>query len=711
MAVDKLTYPSKDNAVQEKINEIIDDYVDLSSAQNITGVKTFVGQKMIAFKQSSSSNKLGFTLYNNSGTEKGYLEFNPTNTVDSVPLMTLGNYASASAGLTHVGFRKYSSISGASGAYNLLAPLISDARTPFSLTTTYTNFYLPLGFTNGTTTVLTAKSGLVDISSLFPSTPNLGDLGNVTITSPTQGQNLTYDATNNVWKNTSTSATVAWGGITGDLADQTDLSTALGNKQDTSTAVTHTASTAVGNSTTPVYVDSSGVATALSYTIETSVPSGAVFTDTLNTAGSTDTSSKIFLVGATSQAANPQTYSHDTVFVDTNGRLNSAAPASAANDTTVATTKWVKDQGYTTNTGTVTSVNNVAPVSGNVTLTIPTTTDSITSGSAAALTSGGAYTNVVTSVAAHSTDSDKIVVTKAGSTSTITINDVSHATSADSATSATTASNLGSSDVGSTTQPIFLDNGVATACTYSLEKSVPSNAVFTDTTYSDFTGATSIAGGAHGLVPAPSAGDEGKFLKGDGTWDTVGGGGTTEIFIATYEITSYADVLSAYNAGKYIYVKDGDSSYYFESFTSDGFKFVSPISENSGSGIFGIILRTDNTWTSNGHHNLQNKLSAGSNITISGDTISATDTTYTAFTGCDSITAGTSGLVPAPSAGDEGKFLKGDGTWGTVSSGSSSLSGLSDVTITSASSGQALCYNGSAWVNAPKTLVTIRRWS
>lgn len=44
--------------------------------------------------------------------------------------------------------------------------------------------------------------------------------------------------------------------------------------------------------------------------------------DTKNTAGSTDTSSKIFLIGATSQAANPQTYSHDTVFVDTAGKLN-----------------------------------------------------------------------------------------------------------------------------------------------------------------------------------------------------------------------------------------------------------------------------------------------------------------------------------------------------------------------------------------------------
>ena len=46
--------------------------------------------------------------------------------------------------------------------------------------------------------------------------------------------------------------------------------------------------------------------------------------DTKNTAGSTDTSSKIFLVGATSQAANPQTYSDNEVYT-TNGVLSSKA--------------------------------------------------------------------------------------------------------------------------------------------------------------------------------------------------------------------------------------------------------------------------------------------------------------------------------------------------------------------------------------------------
>ncbi len=35
----------------------------------------------------------------------------------------------------------------------------------------------------------------------------------------------------------------------------------------------------------------------------------------------------------------------------------------------------------------------------------------------------------------------------------------------------------------------------------------------------DMTGASSSAAGAHGLVPAPASGDQDKYLKGDGTWD------------------------------------------------------------------------------------------------------------------------------------------------------------------------------------------------
>ena len=68
---------------------------------------------------------------------------------------------------------------------------------------------------------------------------------------------------------------------------------------------------------------------------------------------------------------------------------------------------------------------------------------------------------------------------------------------------------------------------------------------------------------------------------------------------------------------------------------------------------------------------LQSELTAGTNIQINGTTISATDTTYSAFTGATSSVAGASGLVPAPATTDVDKYLKGDGTWGTVQSGAS----------------------------------------
>lgn len=43
----------------------------------------------------------------------------------------------------------------------------------------------------------------------------------------------------------------------------------------------------------------------------------------------------------------------------------------------------------------------------------------------------------------------------------------------------------------------------------------------TNTTYSDFIGATSSSAGSHGLVPAPAKGDQSKFLRADKTWQAI----------------------------------------------------------------------------------------------------------------------------------------------------------------------------------------------
>lgn len=55
---------------------------------------------------------------------------------------------------------------------------------------------------------------------------------------------------------------------------------------------------------------------------------------------------------------------------------------------------------------------------------------------------------------------------------------------------------------------------------HTVATDVPAGAKFTDTTYSDMKGATGSAAGTHGLVPAPAAGKQGQFLRGDGTWAT-----------------------------------------------------------------------------------------------------------------------------------------------------------------------------------------------
>lgn len=48
-----------------------------------------------------------------------------------------------------------------------------------------------------------------------------------------------------------------------------------------------------------------------------------------------------------------------------------------------------------------------------------------------------------------------------------------------------------------------------------------------DTVVAPMTGATQTSGGAAGLVPAPAAGDDVKFLTGAGTYVTAAGSGVS----------------------------------------------------------------------------------------------------------------------------------------------------------------------------------------
>lgn len=162
-----------------------------------------------------------------------------------------------------------------------------------------------------------------------------------------------------------------------------------------------------------------------------------------------------------------------------------------------------------------------------------------------------------------------------------------------------------------TSSDITAWNGKQNALTAGSNISISGTTISaTDTTYSNFTGATSQDAGAAGLVPAPAAGDEGKFLSGNGLWTTVS-------------------------------------------------QYTLPIA--SANDLGGIKV--------------------GTNLSIDSITgvLSATDTTYSGFTGTDGTAAGTAGLVPAPATTDAGKFLKADGTWDTAGAIYTAGSGI-DIT-------------------------------
>ena len=124
-------------------------YVTTNTTQNITGAKTFVGDKRIIFKQSSDTDKLGFTLRNNSSnSDLAGLEYNPYASVDNKPVLTIN-----SDGTVYCGFR-YWGLS----AKNILAGIPTKSG----------NYFIPVNITNGTTTVTADNTGTVNISSIIP---------------------------------------------------------------------------------------------------------------------------------------------------------------------------------------------------------------------------------------------------------------------------------------------------------------------------------------------------------------------------------------------------------------------------------------------------------------------------------------------------------------------------------------------------------------
>lgn len=140
--------------------------VTTNTDQTITGVKTFKGSKKLLLKPGTSSDKPGFTTYLDASKELGFLE---SRTSDK--LLTIGANINSSTGNTNnkVAFRYYSGSNNTT--YNLIAPDGSSKYTAIGSG----DKYIPIAFTNGTTTVESSAGGLVNLSSLMPTVPTVVD--------------------------------------------------------------------------------------------------------------------------------------------------------------------------------------------------------------------------------------------------------------------------------------------------------------------------------------------------------------------------------------------------------------------------------------------------------------------------------------------------------------------------------------------------------
>jgi len=91
------------------------------------------------------------------------------------------------------------------------------------------------------------------------------------------------------------------------------------------------------------------------------------------------------------------------------------------------------------------------------------------------------------------------------------------------------------------------------------------------------TGAGAAAAGSKGLVPAPASGDNEKFLRGDGTWQTVSGGGTTVVANPSGTAT---DTLNKVQIDNTIYDIDGSGSANIEEMTKAQYEQITPLQDS-----------------------------------------------------------------------------------------------------------------------------------
>lgn len=216
----------------------------------------------------------------------------------------------------------------------------------------------------------------------------------------------------------------------------------------------------------------------------------------------------------------------------------------------------------------------------------------------------------------------------------------------------------------------------------------------TNTTYTNMGAASASASGKAGLVPAPAAGAQAKYLRGDGTWQTPPNTTYSNMGGATSSAAGSAGLVPAPTAGKQTSFLRGDGTWVVPTnttyakantttlglvmigYTENGKNY--PVELDSSGKMYVNVPWTDTNTTygvvgANGSTGL---VKNGSTVTnASGYTACPivggipyykdTNTTYANMKAATASAAGAAGLVPAPAAGKQASFLRGDGTWAT----------------------------------------------
>ena len=184
-----------------------------------------------------------------------------------------------------------------------------------------------------------------------------------------------------------------------------------------------------------------------------------------------------------------------------------------------------------------------------------------------------------------------------------------------------------------------------------------------NTTYNDFTGT------AAGLVPNGSSAGSDKFLRSDGSWADVGSGETNQNAFSNISVSGQNTVQADQktdtltfkaSGGMTITTNNSSDEITFSSSTGSGEANQNAFSNIAVSGQSTVVAdnKTDTvTFVAAG------AMSITTNNSSDQITFNSTNTTYGVFSGSSS------GLVPNGSSAGNDKFLKSDGTWDDVSSG------------------------------------------